>query len=81
MSKLYIVLLGLKHTDELFTEVNLLRRGGVILRDDMRIPRNGIDDDRRIINPRPANLDSLSAIINNDHLFDIHLALEILATV
>lgn len=81
MSKLYIILLGLKYWIQLFAKVDLLWWRGIILRDNMGISWNSIDDDGRIIDSRPANFDSLSSIIDNDHLLNIHFALKILAPV
>ena len=42
----------------------------------MGIAGDGIDDDRWIIDAGSANLDSLSTIIYDDHLFGINLALD-----
>lgn len=48
-TKLNIVLFGLEHFLELLTKIYLFRRRGVIFGDDVRVPRDGIDDDKRII--------------------------------
>ena len=42
----------------------------------MGIAGDGIDDDRWIIDAGSANLDSFSAIIDDDHLFGVNLALD-----
>ena len=47
----------------------------------MRVSRDCIDDDRWIVNSRSSDFDCFSAVIDDDHFLDVHLALEMLPAV
>ena len=78
VAELDIVLLGVEDGHEFLAEVDLLGRRGVVLGDDVGVAGDGVDDDRGVVLPRPADLDRLGAVVDDDHLLQVDLALEVL---
>lgn len=44
----------------------------------MRVARDGVDDDRGVVDPRSPNFDRLGTTVDHYHLLQVHLALKIL---
>jgi len=79
MPEFNIILLGLEDSCKFLAKVDLLGRRGVVFRDDVRVARNGVDDDGRVVRAGPPYFHGLGAVVNNYHLLEIYLAFEVFA--
>ena len=80
ITKFNVVFFCLEDGLKFFTEIYFFWWWGIVLGDDVGVSWNSVDDDRGVILTWATNFDGLGAVIDDDHLFEVDLGLEIFAS-